>query len=89
LDKSTLMVKPDWRTKGNLFADGGIATTPSIAGEDGAEAVIPLKNGVVPLKVDFGQLVAVLEANMGLTREMISEMRDSKDIQQRLLNNSY
>jgi len=41
------------------------------------------------LKVDFGQLVAVLEANMGLTREMISEMRDSKDIQQRLLNNSY
>ena len=35
------------------FADGGITTGPSLAGEAGPEAVIPLKNGAVPVALDM------------------------------------
>lgn len=42
------------------FADGGITSGPSIAGEAGPEAVIPLKNGKIPLEVNsdgFGEKI--------------------------------
>jgi hypothetical protein len=52
----SLMSRDDF---GQLFmARGGIATQPSIAGEAGPEAVIPLQNGRVP--VDLSQLLPEL-----------------------------
>ena len=41
---------------------------PTIAGEAGAEAIIPLKNGSVPLKVDLTQLVQVMAEQTKLTK---------------------
>ena len=40
----------------NMMGDGGITQGPSIAGEAGPEAVIPLKNGTVPVKIDLRNL---------------------------------
>jgi len=37
-----------------MAADGGIFDSPVIAAEAGPEAVIPLKNGSVPVKLDMG-----------------------------------
>jgi hypothetical protein len=71
------------------FSDGGIATKPSIAGEAGPEAVIPLKNGSIPLKIDFDPMVKVLQTNNDLIERLTRSMEDSKDIQQQILNASY
>jgi len=66
-------------------ADGGIVNSPSIAGEAGPEAVIPLKNGSIPLDLNLGEMIAVLREQTELSRDLVDHMRDSKDIQQKIL----
>jgi hypothetical protein len=70
-------------------AIGGITSGPTIVGEDGAEAVIPLKGGSIPLKIDFGPLSMAMEKQMNIAERMLDEIRDSKDIQKQILNASY
>ena len=68
-----------------MYADGGITKGPSIAGEAGPEAVIPLKNGSIPLDLNLGEMIAVLREQTELSRDLVDHMRDSKDIQQKIL----
>ena len=70
-------------------AEGGVTSGPTLAGENGAEAVIPLKGGRVPLHIDFEPVVSALIANNKLMEDMVRKMDDSKDIQQQILNASY
>jgi hypothetical protein len=67
------------------MADGGITNGPSLAGEAGPEAVIPLKNGSIPLDLNLGEMIAVLREQTELSRDLVDHMRDSKDIQQKIL----
>lgn len=56
------------------LAKGGITSGPSIAGEAGPEAVIPLPDGRnIPVKVDNSAVIDKLE-------EMISLLKDQRDI---------
>jgi hypothetical protein len=60
-----------------LMAKGGITEGPSIAGEAGPEAVVPLPDGrSIPVKMDVSEMVSKLE-------EMISVMKDQRDISER------
>ncbi len=68
---------------------GGVVNTPSIAGEDGPEAVIPLAKGKVPMQIDFDPMVRALNENNRLMEDIVRTMSDSKDIQQQILNASY
>jgi len=70
-------------------AQGGIANTPSIVGESGPEAVIPLKGGGIPMNIDFSPMLREMQSQNELTRELLEEMRDTRNIQQRILNAAY
>lgn len=70
-------------------ADGGITSGPAIAGEAGPEAIIPLKSGSIPMNIDFGPLIRVMQDQAQLTQDLIGEVRSSKDIQEQILNASY
>jgi uncharacterized protein (DUF885 family) len=50
----------------NMMGDGGITQGPSIAGEAGPEAVIPLKNGTVPVKIDLRNLKDIAPTFFGM-----------------------
>lgn len=53
-----------------LMAKGGITNGPSIAGEAGPEAVIPLPDGRnIPVKMDVGELVEKLNEMIDVLRE--------------------
>jgi hypothetical protein len=61
------------------FAKGGIANSPSIAGESGPEAIVPLSDGrSIPVKMDVGELVDKIE-------EMISVMKDQLNVSENIL----
>jgi hypothetical protein len=61
------------------FAKGGITKGPSIAGEAGPEAVVPLPDGrTIPVKMDTGELVDAL-------RELIAIAKDHRDNSEKLL----
>lgn len=61
------------------LARGGITRGPSLAGEAGPEAVIPLPDGrTIPVKMDVGELVDKLE-------EMISVMREQQSTSEKIL----
>ena len=65
-----------------MMADGGITNGPSIAGEAGAEAVVPLPNGrSIPVDMDMSALVEKMD-------EMIRVMRDHKTTSDRILQAS-
>lgn len=66
-------------------ADGGITNGPSLAGEAGPEAVIPLKNGSIPLDINLGEMISALREQTDISRDLLDAMRDSKDIQQKIL----
>lgn len=70
-------------------AAGGVTTGPSLAGEDGPEAVIPLKYGDIPLKIDWTALTSVMQRQAELTEELVSEVRDSKNVQEKILAATY
>jgi hypothetical protein len=55
------------------FKDGGITNGPSLAGEAGPEAVIPLPNGrTIPVKMDVGELVEKMEELISVSRDQLS-----------------
>lgn len=61
------------------LAKGGITSGPSLAGEAGPEAVIPLPDGrTIPVKMDFSELVEKFE-------EMIQVMKDHRDTSEKIL----
>lgn len=70
-------------------AAGGVTTGPSLAGENGPEAVIPLKYGDIPLKIDWTALTSVMQRQAELTEELVSEVRDSKNVQEKILAATY
>jgi hypothetical protein len=60
--------------------NGGITNGPSLAGEAGAEAVVPLPDGrTIPVKMDTGDLVAKME-------ELIRIAKDQRDNSEKMLN---
>lgn len=63
-------------------AYGGVANEPSIAGEDGPEAIIPLAKGNVPLDIDWTPMVRALY-------ELIDRVEQGNDINERILKASY
>lgn len=73
----------------NKRAEGGVAYGPTLTGESGPEAHIPLKNGNIPMNIDFSSVIQVMREQNILTQELISQVRDSKDVQERILNASY
>lgn len=73
----------------NKRADGGLAYGPTLTGEDGPEAHIPLKGGNIPMNIDFSSVIQVMREQNMLTQELIGQVRDSKDVQERILNASY
>ncbi len=73
----------------NKRADGGVAYGPTLTGEAGPEAHIPLKNNSIPMNIDFGPVIQAMNQQSRLTEELISQVRDSKDVQERILNASY
>jgi hypothetical protein len=70
-------------------ADGGLTYGPTLVGEDGTEAVIPLKGGNIPLKIDFRELVAAMDMQKNLTAELLDEIKLTRGVQERILNASY
>lgn len=70
-------------------ADGGLTYGPTTVGEDGTEAVIPLKGGKIPLEIDLQPLVTVMSKQVEMTSELIERVKDSVDVQERILNASY
>ncbi len=69
----------------DLMATGGVTRGPTLVGEDGPEAVIPLAKGAVPMNIDWRPLVQILEQQVAQNDEMLRAMRDSRDAQERLL----
>jgi hypothetical protein len=75
------------------FADGGIAEEPQIAmvAEKGPEAMVPLKNGAIPVE-GFTEAVTALRSmqeQMGALAlamsEMVREQRSTNDISNKIL----
>jgi hypothetical protein len=72
---------------GNLpkKAAGGVVNEPSIAGEAGPEAVIPLPNGgKVPVKLDMSAMTSLLEKQTKQNEEILRYLRDSVEVQERI-----
>jgi hypothetical protein len=67
-------------------ADGGVTAGPTVVGEAGAEAVIPLKNGSIPLRIDVSQLVAAMSDQTELTKDVLRELRDGNDLTKKLID---
>ena len=59
------------------FADGGVVNRPTVGliGEAGSEAVIPLKGGAVPVKIDGGVMADVRDQLVELRRD-VAELAD-------------
>jgi hypothetical protein len=70
-------------------AEGGVTSGPTTVGENGPEAVIPLKSGGVPMNIDWTPLVQIMQENANINREILDAMEDSVDVQQRILQASY
>lgn len=73
---ATILGGRDAADNGTLprFAEGGITRGPSLAGEAGPEAVIPLRNGAVPVVMDGGsssETNALLREQNRLLRESL------------------
>jgi len=72
------------------MATGGITRGPSIAGEAGPEAVVPLPDGrSIPVSVDFSQMMRVNGEIRDILGMMLGKMGESINTQRRLLENSY
>lgn len=72
-------------TGGHIHAalkDGGITSGPSLAGEAGPEAVIPLPNGrTIPVEMDMSAMVDVL-------RDLLDVNKDNRDYLEKLFHAS-
>ena len=69
-------------------ADGGIATGPTTVGEAGPEAVIPLRQGSIPVNINFDSMLAAMSKQQKTLDDMVYHLRDSVEIQERLLRAS-
>lgn len=76
-------------TTDNSRAGEGIAYGPTLTGEDGPEAHIKLRNNSIPLDINLEPLINAMRDQSELQKEMIRELRDSRDVQERILNASY
>jgi hypothetical protein len=66
-------------------AAGGVVNEPSIAGEAGPEAVVPLPNGgKIPVKLDLSDMTSLLEKQTRQNDEILRYLRDSVDVQERI-----
>lgn len=66
-------------------ASGGVVNSPSIAGEAGPEAVIPLPNGgKIPINLDMSALTSLLEKQTQQNEQILRYLRDSVDVQERI-----
>jgi hypothetical protein len=66
-------------------AAGGVINEPSIAGEAGPEAVVPLPNGgKIPVKLDLSDMTSLLEKQTRQNDEILRYLRDSVDVQERI-----
>jgi tetratricopeptide (TPR) repeat protein len=66
-------------------ASGGVVNEPSIAGEAGPEAVVPLPNGgKIPVKLDLSPMISLLERHTKQNDEILRYLRDSVDVQERI-----
>jgi hypothetical protein len=64
------------------LAEGGITQGPSLAGEAGPEAVVPLPDGrTIPVKMDWSEMRETFN-------EMIRVMKDHKDVSEKTLRAS-
>lgn len=65
---------------------GGIVTSPSIAGEAGPEAVVPLPDGrTIPTNIDLSPLVNTMNLQVQLTSDLLDEIKNSNYIQEKIL----
>lgn len=67
----------------------GIAYGPTLTGESGPEAHIKLRNNSIPMDINFGPMLDAMREQTVLQQEVIRELRDTRDIQERILNASY
>ncbi len=70
-------------------ADGGVTSGPTTVGENGSEAVIPLRSGNVPLNIDWTPLVDIMRENVEVNREILDAMEDSVEVQEQILKTNY
>ena len=69
---------------------GGIVNKPSIAGEAGPEAVVPLPDGrTIPVNIDLNPMISALNEQIRLARETLDELKDTKSVQEKILMASY
>jgi hypothetical protein len=73
----------------NKRAGEGIAYGPTLTGEDGPEAHIKLRNNSIPLDINLDPLISAMRDQAELQKEMIRELRDTRDVQERILNATY
>ena len=84
----------EWSKRQGLkpYAEGGIVTRPTRAliGEAGAEAVIPLKNGVVRAQIvgagDNGEQTRLMREFVSVGKELLKYAKDSATIQKNTTN---
>jgi hypothetical protein len=70
-------------------ADGGVTSGPTTVGENGPEAVIPLRSGNVPMNIDWKPLVDIMRENVEVSREILDAMEDSVEVQEQILKTNY
>lgn len=70
-------------------ATGGVTSGPTIAGENGTEAVIPLAGGSIPMNIDWAPLTRILQENLDVNREILDAMEDSVNVQEQILKVNY
>lgn len=73
-------------TKMDMMAEGGIADRPSIVGEAGSEAVVPLtKNRSIPVTLDSNTLVSTMQQQSGLLAQILRAMEKNNSISSGIL----
>ena len=65
--------------------EGGIATEPTIVGENNQpEAVIPLARGNIPLNINFGPMLAIMEQQREYLEEILRSTDNNSDYLERI-----
>lgn len=65
--------------------EGGIATEPTTVGENNQpEAVIPLARGNIPLNINFGPMIAILEQQREYLEEILRSTDNNSDYLERI-----
>ena len=70
-------------------AKGGVTSGPTIVGENGPEAVIPLASGNVPMNINWKPLTDLLTENLTVNREILDAIEDSVEVQEQILKTNY